>query len=399
MHDHHPGATPSDVTQYPITVLLIDDQAMIAETIRYMIAGESDFTLHYCADPKQAIETAQRVQPTVILQDLVMPDVEGLVLLKFFRAHPATRDIPMIVLSSREEPLVKAEAFALGASDYLVKLPDRVELVARIRHHSRGYISFLQRNEAFRALAASRQVMAKQLDTAARYVFSLLPRPAAAPVRTDWRYVPCANLGGDTFGYHWIDDDHFALYLVDVAGHGVDAALLSVTIMNVLRSRALPNTDFRLPGQVLGALNEAFPMESYGEKCFTIWYGVYQKSANVLSWSGGGHPPALLFEEAGAEPVRLNSDGPMLGMMPWPEFTAFSMPVKPQARLYIYSDGVHEIHKTDGKDWTFDEFVAFMSQRNGDGAPLMDRLKEHVCGLHGSDQLDDDFSLVEAIFP
>src|SRR6516225_7910563 len=101
---------------FPITVLLIDDQAIIAEAIRRMIADEADITLHYCADPKRALAMANRIRPTVILQDLVMPDVEGLALLKFFRANPATRETPMIVLSSREEPLVKAEAFALGAS-------------------------------------------------------------------------------------------------------------------------------------------------------------------------------------------------------------------------------------------------------------------------------------------
>jgi sigma-B regulation protein RsbU (phosphoserine phosphatase) len=386
-------------TQFPITVLLIDDQAIVAETIRQMIAAEADITLHYCADPTRALETANRVQPTVILQDLVMPDVEGLSLLKFFRTNPATRETPMIVLSSREEPLVKAEAFALGASDYLVKLPDRIELVARIRHHSLGYINLLQRNEAYAALAQSRQVMARQLDTAARYVRSLLPKPTRAPVQMDWRYVPCADLGGDTLGYHWIDDDHFALYLLDVAGHGLDSALFAVTIMNVLRSRALPNTDFQVPGQVLAALNDAFPMEAYGEKCFTIWYGVYQQSAGVLAWAGGGHPPALLFEAGAPAPTRLDSDGPMMGMMSGLDFNTSQRPLAAGARLYLYSDGAHEIHKPDGGDWTFDEFVAFMSQSAEGELPLLDRLQQHVCALHGSEQLDDDFSVVEAVFP
>jgi phosphoserine phosphatase RsbU/P len=388
-----------DPTLFPITVLLIDDQAIIAEAIRRMIAGEADITLHYCADPKRALAMANRIRPTVILQDLVMPDVDGLPLLKFFRANPATRETPMIVLSSREEPLVKAEAFALGASDYLVKLPDRIELVARIRHHSQGYISLLQRNEAYAALAHSRQVMARQLDTAARYVHSLLPKPAQAPVRTDWRYVPCADLGGDTFGYHWIDDDHFALYLLDVAGHGLDSALFAVTIMNVLRSRSLPNTDFHVPGQVLTALNEAFPMEAYGEKCFTIWYGVYQKSASQIRWSGGGHPPAFLFDLGSSAPIRLESDGPMMGMMAGLDFPTGQHAISSGSRLYVYSDGAHEIHKPDGSEWPFTDFVAFMSQSAEGEMPLMDRLKEHVCALHGSDQLDDDFSVVEVVFP
>ena len=92
----------------------------------------------------------------MILQDLVMPDIDGLTLVKNFRANEATRETPMIVLSTKEEPAVKAEAFALGANDYIVKLPDRLELLARIRYHSKGYIALLQRNEAYQALRRAR---------------------------------------------------------------------------------------------------------------------------------------------------------------------------------------------------------------------------------------------------
>jgi PleD family two-component response regulator len=128
------------------TVLLIDDQAMIGEAVRRMLAAETSVDYHYWGDPTTALQQAERIAPTVVLLDLVMPDVDGLTLLKFFRKHPATRDVPIVVLSSKEEPTTKAEAFALGASDYLVKLPDPIELIARVNHHSRGYIAQIERN-------------------------------------------------------------------------------------------------------------------------------------------------------------------------------------------------------------------------------------------------------------
>ena len=115
---------------------------------------------------------------------------------------------------------------------------------------------------------------------------------------TDWRFIPSAELGGDSFGYHWLDDEHFAFYLLDVSGHGVGSALLSVSAMNALRSQALPQTDFRLPGQVLGALNNAFQMDQQNGLFFTIWYGVYHKPTRRLDFSGGGHPPGLLSYRA-----------------------------------------------------------------------------------------------------
>ena len=396
-----PATEQQHLSQFNVTVLIVDDQKIICEAVRRMLEGEKDIDFHSCTDPTKALEMANKVHPTVILQDLVMPDVDGMTLVKFFRANPSTRETPLIVLSSKEEPVVKAEAFGLGANDYLVKLPDKVELVARIRHHSKGFISLLQRNEAYEALARSRQHLAEQISAAAKYVQSLLPAPTTKPIEMDWRYVPSADLGGDTLGYHWLDGDHLALYLIDVTGHGLDSALFSVTIMNVLRSRSLPNTDFRVPGQVLAALNDAFPMDAYGQKCFTIWYGVFNRPQAVLSWSGGGHPDALLFDGnalAGAAPARLESDGPMMGMMPWPEFETKSCAVSPGSRLLLYSDGVHEIHKPDGTEWAFNEFVDFMSQPHEGSVPIMDRLLHQARSLRGSDLLDDDFSIVEVRF-
>ena len=239
---------------------------------------------------------ASDILPTVILQDLVMPEIDGLTLVKFFRANPKLKDVPLIVLSTKEEPATKAEAFALGANDYLVKLPDKIELVARIRYHSRGYINLLERNEAYAALLKSEQALASQLAQAAEHVVSLLPPlVTAGPIRTDWHFVPSALLGGDAFGYHWLDADHFALYLLDVCDHGVGPALLSVSVLNVLRSQSLPNTDFHVPSQVLYMLNETFQMENHNNLYFTMWYGVYNKTTGVLDYASSALPRPCCF--------------------------------------------------------------------------------------------------------
>ncbi|MDR6713913.1 two-component system chemotaxis family response regulator WspR [Pseudomonas hunanensis] len=143
-------------------VLLVDDQAMIGEAVRRGLAHEDNIDFHFCADPHQAIAQAIRIKPTVILQDLIMPGLDGLTLVREYRNNPQTQDIPIIVLSTKEDPLVKSAAFAAGANDYLVKLPDTIELVARIRYHSRSYMTLLQRDEAYRALRVSQQQL---LDT------------------------------------------------------------------------------------------------------------------------------------------------------------------------------------------------------------------------------------------
>src|SRR5215203_7255209 len=89
----------SSIQTFAITVLLIDDQMIIAEAVKRMLSDQTDIAFHYCSDPSKALKMASEVKPTVILQDLVMPEVDGLLLVKYFRANPATRDVPIIVLS------------------------------------------------------------------------------------------------------------------------------------------------------------------------------------------------------------------------------------------------------------------------------------------------------------
>lgn len=151
--------------EFGAMVLLVDDQLIIAEAIRRALANEPDIDFHFCSDPARAIDMAQQICPTVILQDLVMPGRDGLALVAEYRANAATRSIPVVVLSTREEPRTKEAAFAAGANDYLVKLPDRIELIARIRYHTRAYVSQLQRDEACKALRESqRQLMEANLE-------------------------------------------------------------------------------------------------------------------------------------------------------------------------------------------------------------------------------------------
>ena len=140
-----------------IMVLLVDDQLVVGEAVRRALLDQNGIEFHYCSDCANAVEVAKRVRPTVILQDLVMPGTDGLDLVKQYRADPETSNIPIIVLSSKEEAVVKQDAFRFGANDYLVKLPDTVELVARIRYHSNAYMAQLQRDEAYRALRRSQQ--------------------------------------------------------------------------------------------------------------------------------------------------------------------------------------------------------------------------------------------------
>jgi two-component system, chemotaxis family, response regulator WspR len=138
-----------------VRVLLVDDQPIIVEAIRRMLTGHADIEFHYVTDASKAHQAALSIRPTVILQDLVVPGTDGFKVISDYRADEALHDVPVVVLSAREDGKLKAHGFAVGANDYLVKLPDQVELLARLRYHSAGYMNRLERNEAFRLLRES----------------------------------------------------------------------------------------------------------------------------------------------------------------------------------------------------------------------------------------------------
>src|SRR5262245_52869048 len=158
--------------------------------------------------------------------------------------------------------------------------------------------------------------MDRELLKARKYVQSLLPDPIhTGPVRAEWSFVPSSQLGGDAFGYYWLDPTTFVFYLLDVSGHGVGSAMHSVTVLNVLRQRALPNVDFRNPSEVLASLNARFPSDSHGGMYFTMWYGVYDIGSRNLTYGSAGPGPAFRVpaDRSAAEPVGIPAL--MVGML------------------------------------------------------------------------------------
>ncbi len=241
-----------------------------------------------------------------------------------------------------------------------------------------------------------------EISDAAGYVKAVLPKAIiSGTLLTDWRFIPSASLGGDSFGYHWIDDNHFAVYLLDVSGHGWGAALLSVSVINVLRSHALPKTDFCDPRQVLSSLNKAFPGEQHNDMFFTIWYGVYNKSSEKLVYSSGGHPPALLFSRSDSNQIRmdrLRTPNFIMGGKQDVDYQSKIQEIKRPSRLYVFSDGVYDITKKDGSIWGLNEFMEFSIQSFNIEQSNLDFLLRYTEELAQKKEFDDDFTILEIAF-
>src|ERR1700733_2556157 len=199
----------------------------------------------------------------------------------------------------------------------------------------------------------------KELHDAQHYVLAILPAPVVEPIAVDWLFVPSTELGGDSFGYYWIDGEHFALYLLDVCGHGVGSALLSITVANTLRSGALQNTDFRRPEEVLSSLNQAFQAENQNGLYFTIWYGVYHRPTGTLRYASAGHPPPIVVSgtrDQRGKAESLPAAGCPVGILPDFPYECHECTLVSPARLFLFSDGAYEIMRPDGTMMEFDDF-------------------------------------------
>lgn len=142
-------------------VLLVDEQKIVHHIVTAMLTQAPDIELHHCYDSDKAVAMAEHIGPTVILQDLQMAGISGMELLQEYRNHMAIAEVPVLMLSATTAPETKAEAFARGADDYLEKMPHPIEMIARIRHHSRAYTDHLERAAALLALENERQKLAE----------------------------------------------------------------------------------------------------------------------------------------------------------------------------------------------------------------------------------------------
>ncbi|MGC3992419.1 MAG: SpoIIE family protein phosphatase [Chthoniobacteraceae bacterium] len=265
-----------------------------------------------------------------------------------------------------------------------------------LRYYEGTVQDITERKRAEEALVRSQEALASELAEAAQYMRSLLPPRQVQPLAIDWRYLSSSQLGGDAFGYQWLDQDHLGIYLLDVSGHGIGAALLSITVMNVMRARSLQGADFYNPASVLMALHGAFPFAQQNGKYFTMWYAVYHRRTRQLFYASGGHHGAVLVSHG--EPTQiLKTNGPLIGVVEHPKFSTGTVHLPMQGRLYIFSDGAFEITRANGEMTTFGEFVHLLeaqANRNGGGLEaILDALHKERDGL----EFEDDLSIIELI--
>lgn len=274
------------------------------------------------------------------------------------------------------------------------------ELVKFMMSLGRQIGQFMKRKQAEIELQYQTAILQEELKRASTYVQSLLPLPMQQPVEIQRIFLPSLELGGDILDYYWLDDQHLVIYLIDVAGHGVKSALISVSVLNVLRSQTLSKADFYHPASVLAQLNKTFQMSEVGDDYFTIWYGVYNSKTHELTYGTGGHPPAILIlpPENNCQIQKLSTQGFSIGMLEdWP-YDQETCIVPKGSSLFVFSDGAYEIPVDEEKIWGFDAFTHTLQRYKWASTQSLDAILKEVQQVNVSQSLADDFSLLESVF-
>lgn len=379
-------------------ILVIDDDPTIRMTLQRFLKSQG-YDAIVAKDGEEGLAKAKELRPSLIICDWMMPIIDGLEVCRQIKSNPELANIYLILLTAKDQEGDLVRGLEMGADDFLGKPPRINELRARVRAGLRLY-------KATEEIQRQKRLIEQELSQASQYVRSLLPEPLEGDVSIQSSFLPSTQLGGDSFDYFWLDGDHLAFYLLDVSGHGVGSALLSVSVLNLMRTRSLrrsrtsqDTTNFYKPSEVLRDLNNTFQMSVHNEMYFTIWYGVYDKRDHTLVYSSGGHPPAVLISNEDIPKIKLlKTAGLPIGMMPDINYHEQVCEIDTSSRLYLFSDGVYEISQEDENIWGFNALIDTFIRTSSDRSSRIDHILTCVKAAANNRPFEDDLSLLEIEF-
>ncbi len=252
-----------------------------------------------------------------------------------------------------------------------------------------------------RQLKKQNDLTKAELNSAATYMASIMPRGLDGPVAVSSRYLPSRALGGDCFDYSWVDDDHLMFYLIDVSGHGIEPALLAVSLQNMIRSGTLALPILLSPQDTLTELNRLFQMDRQNDHYFTIWYGVYQASTRTLRYANAGAPPAFAFNCSagkGLTATALGTTAQPIGVFADTQFAASTYSVPPGCQMLLYSDGASESVLADGRQLTPEGLLKIATRLAGSPHWSLDDLVDRLLDVTREGAFEDDCSLIQLAF-
>jgi sigma-B regulation protein RsbU (phosphoserine phosphatase) len=392
-------------------ILLVDD-APLARSIPARFLRKWGYEVFEAADGREALEILRRETIGLVISDWVMPHVSGIELCRNIRATDSDHYTYLILCTSKGEKADLIEGMEAGADDFLVKPISQEEMGVRIRAGER--VLNLERGLAERnrelketnlQLQKAYELIKGDLRAASWMQMNLLPAPSQQTlnVHSEWRFRPTRYVAGDIFNIFAVDDHRVGFYLLDVSGHGVPAAMLSVTLSMVLRPDSTNGNlvkrhnletgryDVLPPAEVVSNLNHYF--QGKDDRYFTIIYGLVDSRTGELTLTQAGHPSPVLMQQ-GKDLTLLGDGGPPVGFWPNTEYETICATFRPGDRLVLYSDGVVECANREGDLFGEERLLTYLRATGAQSLPqMLEGLELGMEQWRGSAEFNDDVSL------
>lgn len=343
---------------YAARILIVDDMALMRQMIGMCLSRGGYQNLLYAADGDEALEIVAKEAPDILVLDLNMPRVSGYEVCRELRADERFGGLPILVQSASETPEERVEVFAAGATDFVSKPINQPELLARVRMH-------LENRFLIHSLSDFRQRMQSELVMAREMQQSLLPDPAtigevekASQTKIESFYRASFELGGDLWGCWDLPDDRLGIFVLDIAGHGVGAALntfrVHATMARFLRARVDPA---KFLTELNAVLAPSFPLGQFA----TMFYAVVNHKTGHMVYSGAGAPRPMVISDRGVR--LLDSTGVPVGIINKPDYINIEDKLEPDESLFCYSDVLIEAPQSSGEMLGEDGLIAWVEEQ------------------------------------
>lgn len=380
-------------------ILVVEDVIVNRALLVAMLEGEG-YEVVEATDASEALGLLRRESVDIVLLDVMLPgSMDGFAVCRWIKSHADYADLPVIFITGLDDTASKVQGLELGAADYVTKPFKREEILARVRTQLRIRQLTQSLTDANRELIDKQEQLEEDLRSAALVQQAFLPHPELAIPRfgVGWRFTPSLHIGGDLFNVTPIGNGWWAAYLVDVSGHGVPPALVTVAVAQTILQElhtALVQESSRVPSpsDVIRTLEAHFPMNRF-DRYFTIVLVMIDSNSGRLVYSSAGHPPPVLVTAAGTE--LLEAGGPPVGMGYRSGDDEGTRDLSAGDRVFLYTDGLIDQTDRHGEPFGLDRLQ--LAGRAAHDLPLeaaCDNLIAELDQFRGEVELDDDLAFL-----
>ncbi len=383
-------------------IFIVDDNDDIRLLLK-RILPVSRFDIDEARNGEEALDRIDGFKPDLVLLDIVMPGIDGLEVLR--RLRDGSSDVPVIFLSGKSESEDKVRGLESGGNDYITKPFNKAEVLARIDNQLKIRRLTCELKQANEILTQKQRTLDDDLEAAAGIQKSLLPQnmPDINNLVFDWRFMPSYMIGGDIFNIVRLDENHIGLYMIDVSGHGVPAALVTVSLSQILRpegggltkERIYESPGYRItsPRAVMESLDREYPIERFG-RYFTIVYMIIDTSTGNVTYSNAAHPAPVILRKSGELEI-LHKGGTIIGLGGIVPFEEGSASLHRGDRVMLFTDGILECRNDKNELYGSERFYsAVRSAKHKQLDEFLDHIILSITIFSSGQPFEDDISIV-----